>query len=187
LGTRAIIVDEKLIEIGRHNHPTKNKTLNMALTYRNPFVHSSIMFRKNSVTRLGGYSTSKNIPPEDYELWNRIKSHGKIANLSESLVIYTKRTNSFSSIFAHDILVNLQNIVFKNLIKDVGLVEHHARDMSIFFHPINEGDSNLSGRELILFYLKMLKNYFPVNWEMIGEHFKLFCHSIFRYFRNYQF
>ena len=45
----------------------------LMLSLRNPFVHSSAMYRKSDFIRLGGYSKSKS---EDYELWLRMVNSG---------------------------------------------------------------------------------------------------------------
>ncbi len=50
-----------------------------------PFIHSSVMYRKDSVLEVGGYSLlAHNF--EDYFLWIKLIQHGKLCNLPESLI-----------------------------------------------------------------------------------------------------
>ena len=59
-----------------------------------PFIHSSVMFRKDPVLRAGGYSLyAHNF--EDYFLWIRLHKYGKFYNLRQPLI--KVRFNPYSS------------------------------------------------------------------------------------------
>jgi glycosyltransferase involved in cell wall biosynthesis len=58
-----------------------------------PFVHSSVMYRKEIVQQAGGYSAAA-FPNEDYELWLRLSGHTSFANIGEPLLI--KRKHAFN-------------------------------------------------------------------------------------------
>jgi len=50
-----------------------------------PFIHSSVMYRKDAVLKAGGYSLyAHNF--EDYFLWVRLHKYGKFCNLSNPLI-----------------------------------------------------------------------------------------------------
>ncbi len=50
-----------------------------------PFIHSSVMYRKNDVLKAGGYSLlAHNF--EDYFLWTRLATMGKLYNLPEIII-----------------------------------------------------------------------------------------------------
>ena len=50
-----------------------------------PFIHSSVMYRKEAVIKSGGYSLhAHNF--EDYFLWIHLKNYGKFYNLPEQLI-----------------------------------------------------------------------------------------------------
>jgi glycosyltransferase involved in cell wall biosynthesis len=88
-GTWAIIIDEQGKRIGTHKHTSKSRKLKLELIFRNPFVHSSILYRKNVAQDIGGYLTdSDHAPPEDYEFITRMATKGKIINIEELLVRY---------------------------------------------------------------------------------------------------
>jgi len=54
-----------------HKHPTDDLILKFELLFDNPFVHSSVMIRKEALDIVGTYCTDKSRqPPEDYELWS---------------------------------------------------------------------------------------------------------------------
>jgi glycosyltransferase involved in cell wall biosynthesis len=58
-----------------------------------PFVHPTVMYRKDAVMEAGGYPThAHNF--EDYLLWTTLAGTGKLCNLTESLIKY--RLNSTS-------------------------------------------------------------------------------------------
>jgi glycosyltransferase involved in cell wall biosynthesis len=88
LGTRAVIMNEKGQPTGIfHDHPETSAELKFFLLFDNPFVHSSVMFRKSLVQKLGGYSSDAKVF-EDHNLWSRIARVANVANLPERLLKY---------------------------------------------------------------------------------------------------
>lgn len=73
--------------IAAYRHPPEDhKDIITFAKYRNPFNHSSVMFRKSAVLAVGNYSSAL-VGCEDYDLWYRIIASGrKVANLSEVLL-----------------------------------------------------------------------------------------------------
>jgi len=116
LGTGAEILEGDR-RCGRfHRHPTSNARLRYELLFNNPFVHSSVMLRKNIVTELGGYSTDRERqPPEDYELWSRIARRAEIANLEELLLFYREVPGSMSRVGPSPFRDNLVRIGAENI------------------------------------------------------------------------
>lgn len=70
----------------RHRPPEQDADLRALLRWRNPLAHSSVMFRREVVTRLGGYDESYPVA-QDYDLWLRIAAVARIAALPDVLVI----------------------------------------------------------------------------------------------------
>ncbi len=58
-----------------------------ALLVKNRIVHSTALFRRRDVIAVGGYN-ARCFLREDYELWLRLSTLGRIANLTERLVEY---------------------------------------------------------------------------------------------------
>lgn len=80
-----------------HRHPSDNAALQYELLLDNPFVHSSVMLRKEALDAVGGYSTDRERqPPEDFELWSRIARKYEVANIPEVLHIYREVAGSMS-------------------------------------------------------------------------------------------
>ncbi|MBI2720866.1 MAG: glycosyltransferase [Bacteroidetes bacterium] len=88
LGTAAEITDEQGRPTGRfHRHSSDSLTLKFTLLFNNPFVHSSVMFRKSVIEKTGSYSTDTAVF-EDYDLWSRIARVASVSNLNEYLLKY---------------------------------------------------------------------------------------------------
>lgn len=99
-----------------HDHPTEHSLLAFELLFNNPFVHSSVMMRRDVVLGIGGYATEKaRQPPEDYELWSRIARQGRVANLAERLVVYREVAQSMSRVGSNPFLDHLVTISAENL------------------------------------------------------------------------
>jgi glycosyltransferase involved in cell wall biosynthesis len=92
LGTWASLCDED----GRtwsFEPPPNDAALRRYLLRDNPFVHSTVMFRKQAYGDAGGYADG---PNEDYRLWIRMARAWKIAILPDVLVMHRVRRASHS-------------------------------------------------------------------------------------------
>jgi glycosyltransferase involved in cell wall biosynthesis len=96
LGTAARIVDENGRDTGRqHVHPLSNHALRFHLLFDNPFVHTSVMLRREAFDRAGGYPESRDVF-EDFALWSKISEQGTIMNLPDILVDYREVQSGMS-------------------------------------------------------------------------------------------
>lgn len=99
VGTGVVIVDEGNNELFRYLVPTTNESIQKRLLGKNCFVHSSVMFKKSAVMQFGGYSEDAEEKHfEDYDLWLKLGTIGKLANLPTYSVRYTMRNNSLSAV-----------------------------------------------------------------------------------------
>ena len=94
LGSWAQVIDEK----GSPKHkrlqtPTDRSSLVKLLSKKNPFIHSSVMFRTTVARELGGYRPAFEAA-EDYDLWLRLSEIGDVAVLPEFLIQYRKHDQS---------------------------------------------------------------------------------------------
>ena len=137
LGTRAEIwVGEKPTERA-HDHPSENGILAFELLFNNPFVHSSVMLRRDALLEIGGYTTDPSRqPPEDYELWSRISRRFCVANLPERLVIYREVPKSMSRTGPNPFQDKLVNICAENLafVNNLDVPDDIAKDIAAFTH-----------------------------------------------------
>jgi glycosyltransferase involved in cell wall biosynthesis len=107
-----------------HDHPTEHALLAFDLLFNNPFVHSSVMMRRDAVQAIGGYTTDKSRqPPEDYELWSRLARKGRVANLPERLLVYREVPQSMSRTGPNPFLDRLVSLSAENLAFSNGLTE----------------------------------------------------------------
>lgn len=58
-----------------------------ALLVRNRIIHSTALFRRRDVITMGGYN-ARCFLREDYEMWLRLSTQGRVANLEEQVVEY---------------------------------------------------------------------------------------------------
>ena len=121
-----------------HDHPTSSAELSFDLIFNNPFVHSSVAFRKDEIINLGGYSEDpKRQPPEDYELWSRISRNYLVANLPDRLVVYRESEGSMSRITSENpftkklVTISAENLAYACGLDQVDLV---CRDFAALTH-----------------------------------------------------
>jgi glycosyltransferase involved in cell wall biosynthesis len=124
-----------------HDHPTDNAALRFELLFNNPFVHSSVMMRKEALDQIGGYTTDPaRQPPEDYELWSRIARRFRVANLSERLTIYREVPSSMSRAGADPFKRKLVLLSAENLAAATGRMqpEQVHVDIAALIHDLPE-------------------------------------------------
>ncbi len=95
-GTNIIHIDENGTEIGRTYFPLSDKKIRNKMMKFNQFCHSSAVFRKESLQKVGDYDPEYNMS-EDYELWLRIGTHYKLANLPDFTTKYRHNNKSIST------------------------------------------------------------------------------------------
>jgi glycosyltransferase involved in cell wall biosynthesis len=92
VGSSAIAIDEDDKELFTINVPVKN--LANELFWKNPFVHSSVMGRKDILKKY--YYNSDYYTAEDYYLWSQIASFYPVANIEKPLLKYRVHNESIS-------------------------------------------------------------------------------------------
>jgi len=86
-GSRFDVIDEHGAVIGRRMLPLTHDAIARRLRRYNPISHPSVVFRREDVLSVGGYTAG--IAAEDYDLWCRMLLAGfRFANLEEALVMY---------------------------------------------------------------------------------------------------
>lgn len=137
LGTRATIMVDDAPTNRFHDHPLDDKVLKLDLLFNNPFVHSSVMMRRDMVLEIGGYTTEPaRQPPEDYELWSRLSRRWAVANLGQRLLHYREVSGSMSRNGENPFLDKLLLISAENIALAAGLpsVSVAAADAAALIH-----------------------------------------------------
>jgi glycosyltransferase involved in cell wall biosynthesis len=86
LGTAAREVDAAGMPVREVRPPLDDAAIRRALIRRNPFVHSSVMARRELLASAGGYDERVAVA-QDYDLWMRLAPRTRLANLPEVLVV----------------------------------------------------------------------------------------------------
>lgn len=121
IGTWASILENKNLPKRSHKHSSSSLILKFELLFNNPFVHSSILIRKQALDEVGAYSTdTSRQPPEDYELWSRIARKFEISNIPEILHIYRNVPNSMSRDATNPLLDKVIKISAENITHVLG-------------------------------------------------------------------
>ena len=86
LGTQLEIIDMNGRRTGYRQYPTGHDALRRALPIFDPIAQPSVMLRKCSAMRAGGYLYTRHKYAEDYELWCRMAKMGyRLANMPDVL------------------------------------------------------------------------------------------------------
>lgn len=95
VGGGAIMVDGERKEIFKFFKRETDKQIRNNALYANPFWHNTVMFRKETVVKVGGYKPIRFI--EDWDLWLRLGKLGKFYNLHEHLSLYMNAGQNLSA------------------------------------------------------------------------------------------
>jgi glycosyltransferase involved in cell wall biosynthesis len=88
-GTWAQKIDEDDKSLGLMKVPRNSKSIKLRLNFSSPFIHPSVMLRRDAVLKVGNYRAHPgNIFAEDYDLWTRMALIGEIHNIGEPLISY---------------------------------------------------------------------------------------------------
>ncbi|PIR72626.1 MAG: glycosyltransferase family 2 protein [Candidatus Nealsonbacteria bacterium CG10_big_fil_rev_8_21_14_0_10_36_24] len=86
VGTGVIIVDANGKELFRYLKKERDVDIRKGALFANPFSHTTVMFRTNIFRGVGGYGNWEFA--EDWELWLKLGTKGKLYNLPEHSVAY---------------------------------------------------------------------------------------------------
>lgn len=98
VGTNSIIMTEEKMECHRTKFPTSNKQLKKILrskNFENPFIHGSVVFRKNIALNVGMYREYFK-QSQDLDLWLRMSEISDVENLPDYLYSWRLRNNSIT-------------------------------------------------------------------------------------------
>lgn len=88
LGSYAMKIDEHGKQLNLLKVPTTKEKINKYI-WTCPFIHPSVMFRKDKIVNIGSYNPNSGPRQDDYELWFRCAASGlSFANIPEPLLYY---------------------------------------------------------------------------------------------------
>jgi glycosyltransferase involved in cell wall biosynthesis len=96
LGTGGHEIGQSGDVLGTLHPPARDQMIRRALIRYNPFIHSSVVFRRAAYEAAGGYDPRLPVA-QDYDLWMRMSRVTRMANLPEPLVFRRLTRNRVSS------------------------------------------------------------------------------------------
>lgn len=99
IGSNAIVIDKEGHFIRKTKCFLEDKQLRKELCHDNPFVHSSVLFKKDAYQKTCGYKCGKGYFFEqiaDYNLWFELSKYGQIKNVPEYTLKYRFLQSSMS-------------------------------------------------------------------------------------------
>ncbi len=99
LGSNGRIINEQDKLVGLLDAPLSQEGITWTAPFLNPFMHTSVMFRTDVIRdEFGGYDASYRVA-QDYELWTRVISRHRSANLPQRLICYRHLATSMSKVW----------------------------------------------------------------------------------------
>ena len=138
-----------------HDHPTNSSLLKFELIFNNPFVHTSVMFRRDIIKVVGLYDPRALIAPlDDYHFISRVARSYPVSNLAQRLVIYRENHNSLTSSLRNNAETHLQQklgfISGQNLAYySSDILKKHSKKIALIYHYDNS--SLITNRDIKLF------------------------------------
>ena len=95
-GSNVVHTDAVFHPLYRTILPTSDLEIRRGCFLENPFAHSSVMIRGAAFEAVGGYCESLDVA-QDYELWNRLLTHGTACNIVQPLMELRRHQKSVST------------------------------------------------------------------------------------------
>jgi len=103
VGGANLIIDEHGTEVGRRMYPCSHEAITAVITRYNPISQPTVMIRRSALSAVGTYDP-RYPRCEDYDLWLRLASHFKVANLPEFTLKYRLSRRQEKSTHLKDLL-----------------------------------------------------------------------------------
>jgi hypothetical protein len=120
-GCRCVVVDEEDDPFMMWGEETQHDDIEKQLFagFGGAIVHSSAMFRREAVIRAGGYRDFREC--EDLDLYLRLAEMGRLANLSETLMIVRRVPTTTSAGISREEHFRLRNGIVRNAYQRRGM------------------------------------------------------------------
>jgi len=166
VGTGVIGRDENGTELSRGFLPERDNEIREKMLAQNCFAHSSVMFRKSAAMASGGYREARRPYSEDYDLWLKLGTKGKLANLSIYGFGYTRHNRGVLFAFRERFIVAIKDLYLCGKYKDK--YPHYWRAVSLRSVGILNVLLHIVSDVPPFIYLKrFLKSKCPTCWQAI--------------------
>ncbi|MES3005357.1 MAG: glycosyltransferase family 2 protein [Patescibacteria group bacterium] len=113
--------DGSIYPVRMDRQPETDAEIRRTMLWRNPFITSSVMLKKDPYLEVGGFSPM--YLAEDYDLWMRLGHHGELANIHNCDINYMIREGSASTLRQQE----MNHII-------LGLVKNYKNDYPRFYY-----------------------------------------------------
>jgi len=154
LGSNAFIIDKDGKPITETKMPLNHSQIKKSLeSFESPIIHPSVMIKKSAVISVNGY---RPIHPEDYDLWLRLLSNNRFANIEDKLIHLRKHDSNISIVKN----VESMNTKYKSLgkyynYKSVDKETYFFKNYKSYFNKIE--DLKGSNKPIKIFTLKIIR------------------------------
>lgn len=185
VGTWASVVDNEGNKTNSyHKHPTVSSDLKLFLLFDNPFVHTSVMFKREILDNCGYYNEALNGLIQDFEYWFRISNAYEIANLPEVLIDYRQLLSGMSfTAKNYNTIVQAQSTEHIKSIVEQSNIDPTLM-LTSFFHGTN--NFNISKNKLNESLIVLKKLALKFNPKINKEELKLILKK-YNYLFTYKF
>lgn len=113
VGSGAILIGRDGKDIEKVYKPEIDSEIRKGFLSKNPFFHSSVMYRRAAAINVGGYDESI-LFGEDLDLWLKLGKVGSLYNLQETLIKYRVHDDNEASKHHWDAVFHVLRIIKKN-------------------------------------------------------------------------
>jgi glycosyltransferase involved in cell wall biosynthesis len=130
VGTQMLIIDNFNSPIRYTCYPIKDRSIKNLMQIRNCIGHPTVMLRKESVEKVGGYRSEFN-GAEDLDMWLRLSRLGKFMNINSALTSYRISDNQVTNSLKKQPGELEERVLIENLLhKRVGKNDTELRRIS---------------------------------------------------------
>lgn len=110
LGSSAYIIDSENRKWGIQKMPLSDAELRWMGLFKCPFIHSSVIFRRELVDKINALYDPAFAPSDDYELWIRLLKITRGMNLKSPAILYRVHSKNASTVQKSSIVTHSQEI-----------------------------------------------------------------------------
>jgi len=136
VGSWIYVVDNEGNIVGKKSPPINDVEIKWDLIFDNPLAHSSILFKKIKIQKLGGYDPNYRVG-QDYELWTRIMSDTVFAIIPDYLTYIRKHESNISKTYSFDQHYNWISMSARTMSKITGKTVDQETAKRIIFSNIH--------------------------------------------------
>jgi len=184
-------IDETGQPLGDRALPSDPTDLRFCLLFYCPFVHSAVMFRRDSVLSGAGLYDETIHYAQDHDLWSRIARRDSVANLPEYLLSYRIADLSMSSTYGravdddHDRIVttNVRELLGSREVRRIGVSASTCRLMRVLLTGVPR-DFDPHGVDRAVVSMRQLHQSFCAYYGLSAEEARTHRSKVFSAVKN---